>query len=285
MGLWFLFLFKEVSCRYFSEKRTFVICWICFIKLLLKNTCTSISSHLMSTCTFIWSHFSWTHEEYLYFHLVSFFMNSWWVPVLSFGLIFHELMMSTCPFFGLIFHELRMSTCTFIWSHFSWTHDEYLSFLWSHFSWTHDYLHFHLVSFFMNSWRVPVLSFGLIFHELMMSTCPFFGLIFHELTMSTCTFIWSHFSWTHDEYLSFLWSHFSWTRNEYLYFHLVSSFFRPLMMSTCIFIGSFLMSTCIFTVTSGENLLFVRPFEKRDVLCYGVWCPSVRLSVNFFVSV
>ena len=27
-------------------------------------------------------------------------------------------------------------------------------------------------------------------------------------------------------------------------------------------------------------VVFIRPFEKRDVLCYGVWRPSV----NFFVS-
>ena len=27
-------------------------------------------------------------------------------------------------------------------------------------------------------------------------------------------------------------------------------------------------------------VVFIHPFEKRDVLCYGVWRPSV----NFFVS-
>ena len=21
---------------------------------------------------------------------------------------------------------------------------------------------------------------------------------------------------------------------------------------------------------------FIHPFEKRDVLCYGIWCPSIR---------
>ena len=30
--------------------------------------------------------------------------------------------------------------------------------------------------------------------------------------------------------------------------------------------------------------VFMCLFEKRDVLCYGVWRPSVHLSVNFFVS-
>ena len=33
-----------------------------------------------------------------------------------------------------------------------------------------------------------------------------------------------------------------------------------------------------------ETPICIRPFEKRDVLCYGVWRPSVRPSVNFFVS-
>ena len=29
------------------------------------------------------------------------------------------------------------------------------------------------------------------------------------------------------------------------------------------------------------DFIFIRPFEKRDVLCYGVWRPSVR---KLFVS-
>ena len=35
----------------------------------------------------------------------------------------------------------------------------------------------------------------------------------------------------------------------------------------------------ILSAIYGE-FIFIRPFEKRDVLCYGVWRPSV----NFFVS-
>ena len=42
-------------------------------------------------------------------------------------------------------------------------------------------------------------------------------------------------------------------------------------------IDTFLVSS----VSSVSSLLFIiRPFEKRDLLCYGVWRPSV----NFFVS-
>ena len=32
--------------------------------------------------------------------------------------------------------------------------------------------------------------------------------------------------------------------------------------------------------TTLRAVVFIRPFEKQDVLCYGVWRPSV----NFFVS-